>query len=197
MTTCHPIDSLWNRKPKSVERRIAIPTAKEEKVRIPSKTLILATGFEAHSFDIMPMRVTGREQISSVTLRVSRRSDGSEWNHWGMPRYGYLVMLLFTMAGSWWLEWAFKLRVLRRIGFTLMTILPISAFFVLWDWIAIHSGHWDFDYSQTLGLELAFGLPLEEYLFFIIIPLAIILTYEGVTRLKPKWRDRHHDERAS
>jgi hypothetical protein len=48
-----------------------------------------------------------------------------------------------------------------------------------------------------LGLVLVFGLPLEEYLFFIIIPLAIILTYEGVTRLKPQWRDRHHEERAS
>jgi len=111
-----------------------------------------------------------------------------------MPRYGYLVMLLFTMAGSWWLEWAFRLRVLRRIRFTLLTILPISAFFVLWDWIAINSGHWDFDYTQTLGVTLAFGLPLEEYLFFIIIPLAIILTYEGVTRLKPRWRDRYSEQ---
>ncbi len=113
-----------------------------------------------------------------------------------MPRYGYLVMLLFTMAGSWWLEWAFRLRVLRRIKFTLMTILPISLFFILWDWIAIRSGHWDFDYSQTLGVRLAFGLPLEEYLFFIIIPLAIILTYEGVTRLRPQWRDRYAEERS-
>lgn len=77
-----------------------------------------------------------------------------------------------------------------------MTILPISLFFILWDWIAIRSGHWDFDYSQTLGLRLAFGLPLEEYLFFIIIPLAIILTYEGVTRLRPQWRDRYAEERS-
>jgi hypothetical protein len=45
-------------------------------------------------------------------------------------------------------------------------------------------------------VRLAFGLPLEEYLFFIIIPLAIILTYEGVTRLRPQWRDRYAEERS-
>lgn len=107
-----------------------------------------------------------------------------------MARYGYLVMLLFTAMGSWWLEWAFKIRVLRRIGLTLMTILPVSAFFLLWDWFAIHSKHWDFDYSQMLGIIGPFNIPIEEFLFFVIVPLAIILTYEGVTRLRPHWRDR-------
>ena len=91
-----------------------------------------------------------------------------------MPRFGYLAMLLFTAMGSWWLEWAFKIRVLRRIRFTLITIIPI--------------------YSQMLGITGPFGIPLEEYLFFIVIPLAIILTYEGVTSLWPHWRDRHKDE---
>lgn len=108
-----------------------------------------------------------------------------------MSRYGYLVMLIFTATGSWWLEWAFKIRVLRRIRFTLMTILPIALFFLIWDWFAIRSDHWDFDYQQMLGITGPFAIPLEEYLFFIIIPLAIILTYEGVTSLKPDWRDRH------
>lgn len=111
-----------------------------------------------------------------------------------MARYGYLVMLLFTATGSWWLEWAFKIRVLRRLRLTLMTILPVSAFFLLWDWFAIYSKHWDFDYSQMLGIIGPFGIPLEEFLFFLIVPLAIILTYEGVTRLRPQWRDRPASE---
>lgn len=115
-----------------------------------------------------------------------------------MPRYGYLAMLLFTALGSWWLEWAFQLRVLRRLAFTLGTILPVAPFFLLWDWFAIHSGHWHFDFQQMLGVIGPFSIPIEEYLFFIIIPLAIILTYEGVTRLKPRWRDRHlESERES
>lgn len=107
-----------------------------------------------------------------------------------MARYGYLVMLLFTATGSWWLEWAFRIRVLRKLRFTLLTILPISVFFLIWDWFAIRSEHWDFDYSQMLRITGPFNIPLEEYLFFLIVPLAIILTYEGVTKLKPHWRDR-------
>ena len=111
-----------------------------------------------------------------------------------MTRFGYLVMLLFTATGSWWIEWAFKVRVLRRLRFTLATILPISLFFLLWDWLAINQGHWHFDYEQMLGITGPFGIPLEEYLFFIVIPLAIILTYEGLTRLLPHWRDRHQEQ---
>ncbi len=115
----------------------------------------------------------------------------------GMAQFGYLIMLVFTAAGSWWLEWAFKIRVLRRIRFTLVTILPISLFFLLWDWFAIRSRHWDFDYTQMLGITGPFNIPLEEYLFFIVIPLAIILTYEGVRSLKPHWRDRHQEDEWS
>lgn len=104
-------------------------------------------------------------------------------------KMAYLAMLAFTAAGSWWLEWAFQLRVLRRIRFTLLTIAPISLFFLLWDIAAIRLAHWNFDKNQTLGIVLPLDIPLEELLFFIVIPLAIILTYEGVTRLRPGWKE--------
>ena len=77
---------------------------------------------------------------------------------------------------------------------TIFIIFPVSIFFLLWDWFAITSEHWDFDYSQMLAITGPFNIPLEEYLFFLVVPLAIILTYEGVTRLKPHWRDRYPNE---
>jgi lycopene cyclase domain-containing protein len=106
-----------------------------------------------------------------------------------MEKLAYLAMLAFTVAGSWWLEWAFKLRVLRRIRFTLRAIAPISIFFIAWDALAIHLRHWDFDSNQILGIFLPFNIPFEEFLFFLVIPLAIILTYEGVRKLRPKWSE--------
>ena len=106
-----------------------------------------------------------------------------------MAKLAYLAMLGFTIIGSWWLEWAFKLRVLRRIRFTLSTIVPISIFFLLWDALAIRLNHWEFDSHQMLGIVLVFDIPLEELLFFVVIPLAIILTYEGVTKLRPHWKE--------
>ena len=97
-----------------------------------------------------------------------------------LTQFSYFAMLLFTVTGSWWLEFAFKLRVLRRPRLALTAILPVSFFFLVWDAFAIYLEHWTFDKNQILGLFGPFNIPLEEHLFFIFIPLAAILTLEGV-----------------
>jgi lycopene cyclase domain-containing protein len=52
--------------------------------------------------------------------------------------------------------------------------------FITWDLVATAAGHWHFDPAQTLAVRL-WGLPLEEYAFFVVIPLAGILTFEAVS----------------
>jgi lycopene cyclase domain-containing protein len=89
-------------------------------------------------------------------------------------------MLLFVIFGSWWLEFAFKIRVLRRPRLLFMAILPVSIVFLAWDAFAIQQEHWTFDSDQILGIIGPLNIPLEEYLFFIIIPIAAVLTLEGV-----------------
>ncbi|MSX18077.1 MAG: lycopene cyclase domain-containing protein, partial [Actinobacteria bacterium] len=58
----------------------------------------------------------------------------------------------------------------------------------LWDRFAITQGHWRFDNAQVLPLERIWGLPLEEYLFFIFVPLAAILTIEAVRKVNGHWK---------
>jgi lycopene cyclase domain-containing protein len=99
-----------------------------------------------------------------------------------------MAMLIFTVFGSFWLEIALKVGVLRRIKRAMMAIVPVALCFLLWDGYAIARGHWFFDRNQILGIYGPFGIPLEEYLFFIIVPLAAILTLEGITTVKPHWR---------
>lgn len=96
--------------------------------------------------------------------------------------WAYLAMIGFVIVASWWLEWAFDLRVLRAPRRLLLTLFLVIPFFVLWDAYAIAQGHWFFDYSQMTGLIGPLGVPLEEYAFFIFIPIAAVLTWEGVTR---------------
>ena len=97
-------------------------------------------------------------------------------------------MLGFTVVGSFWLEIVLKVGVLRRIKRAMLSILPVSALFILWDAYAVRSGHWFFDREQIVGIYGPFDIPLEEYLFFVIVPLAAIMTIEAVTTVKPHWR---------
>ena len=99
----------------------------------------------------------------------------------------YIAMLAFTIFGSFWLEIALKVRVLKRIRRAMMAIAPVAACFLLWDAYAIANKHWYFDKEQIIGLFGPLNIPLEEYLFFIVIPLAAIMTIEAVRNVKKHW----------
>ena len=105
-----------------------------------------------------------------------------------MLKFGYLAMIAFTVFGSIWLEFVLKVKVLRRYKQAIKAILPISIIFIVWDAYAIASGHWWFDKEQILGIFGPFGIPLEEYLFFTVVPLAAILTIEAVRTVKKHWQ---------
>jgi len=52
---------------------------------------------------------------------------------------------------------------------------------ILWDQLSVRMGLWSFSQNEILGL--LFGLPIEEYLFFIFVPLLSINIYlliEGI-----------------
>jgi lycopene cyclase domain-containing protein len=55
---------------------------------------------------------------------------------------------------------------------------PAAALFAAWDLVASARGHWSFSDRYTIGVRLL-GLPVEEWLFFVVIPLCALLTYEA------------------
>ena len=98
-----------------------------------------------------------------------------------------MAMLIFTVVGSFWLEIFLKVRVLRRVRRWLLSIIPIALLFVGWDAYAISRHHWHFDLTQILQVYGPFNIPVEEYLFFIIVPIAAIMTLEAVRARRPHW----------
>jgi lycopene cyclase domain-containing protein len=64
----------------------------------------------------------------------------------------------------------------RRL--VLAIAIPMVAF-VLWDMVATQRGHWSFNPRYTFGLELG-NLPIEEVLFFIVVPFCALFTWESV-----------------
>jgi lycopene cyclase domain-containing protein len=92
----------------------------------------------------------------------------------------YLVVLAGCLVAAGWLEPALKVNVLRRWRRLLLTLLPVVVVFVLWDVAAITAGHWTFDPEQTTGIVLPGSLPLDEVLFFVVVPVCAILGFEAV-----------------
>ena len=96
-------------------------------------------------------------------------------------------MLLFTVCGSFWLEIVLKIKVLKRFKRVAFSILPVAIPFIIWDAYAVANKHWSFDSKQILGIYGPFNIPLEEFLFFLIVPIAAIMTIEGVRSVKKLW----------
>ena len=101
-----------------------------------------------------------------------------------MRQLSYLGVLGFIVIGTLWLEVLLRTRVIRRWKRLLLTLVPVIALFTAWDLYAIAAGHWWFDPDQTTGIVLPGGVPIEEILFFAVIPLAAILTLEAVRSVK-------------
>lgn len=101
-----------------------------------------------------------------------------------MRHLAYVGMLAFCFLGTLPLEVWLGVRVYRQGKRLLLTLLPVVAVFLVWDLYAIAAGHWDFDPSQLLGVVLPGGVPLEELLFFVVVPTCALLAFEAVRLVK-------------
>ena len=95
----------------------------------------------------------------------------------------YLLVLLGCLLGTLPLELVLRVRVYARWRRLLLTLLPVVVVFVVWDALAIRAGHWSYDPRQTVGLVLG-NLPVEEVLFFLVVPVCSVLALEAVRVVK-------------
>lgn len=113
-----------------------------------------------------------------------------------MRHLSYAVMLAFCLAGTLPLHRAFHLTLARQVRRVALSILPVALVFIAWDVAATRAGHWSFDPEQTLPVRVL-GLPLEELAFFVVVPLAGLLTFEAVGvvlgRPEPPSEAEHED----
>jgi len=105
-------------------------------------------------------------------------------------RYEYLIVLAGCLLVTLPLEFVLGARVYRRPARLAAVVLPVAAVFYLWDLIAVARGHWAFNPDRTSGILLPGQVPLEEALFFVVIPLCGLLTYEAVGTVLARWRAR-------
>ena len=112
-----------------------------------------------------------------------------------MPQHlNYLGALLACLLVTLPLEWLGDgvYRRPRRLGRALAVPVLI---FVAWDVIAAARSHWSYDPGQTMPGPSPLGLPLEEWLFFLVVPTSTLLTYEAVRGLRARWSSRRRPVR--
>jgi lycopene cyclase domain-containing protein len=97
-----------------------------------------------------------------------------------MAHLSYLGLLLACLCFTIPLDFVYASRVLARPVTLLRAIFPGFVVFIAWDLYAISRGQWTYDLRRMTGILLSGRLPLEEALFFLVIPLAAILTFEAI-----------------
>lgn len=104
-----------------------------------------------------------------------------------MSHLAYLAVLAACVLGTAPLELLLGVRVYRRPLRLVLTLLPVVVVFVAWDVYAIARHQWSYDLRRLTGVTLPGRLPLEELLFFLVIPVCSVLTLEAVRRVRG-WR---------
>jgi len=100
-----------------------------------------------------------------------------------MGHLTYLGLLAGCLVVTAPLELVLRVRVYARWRRFLLAVLPTFVVFVAWVLYAIAQGHWQYDADLILGVRLPGGIPLEEVLFFLVVPLCAVLAFEAVRRV--------------
>ncbi len=96
-----------------------------------------------------------------------------------MERFIYLGLMAGSILFPFILSFDRKVHFYTRWKYLLPALLITLATFIVWDVLFTRNGIWWFNRDYVTGLFLI-DLPVEEWLFFIIVPYASIFIYEVV-----------------
>ena len=100
-----------------------------------------------------------------------------------MEQFTYLGLLVGCLVVTAPLELLLRVRVYARWRRLLLAVLPEFSVFVIWVLYAIAQGHWNYSATRTLDVRLPGGIPVEEVLFFLVVPLCSVLALEAVRKM--------------
>jgi lycopene cyclase domain-containing protein len=86
-----------------------------------------------------------------------------------------VLIILFPFLLSF--KWKFKYyKFFKPLG---ASIFIVGISYIIWDVLVTYRGDWGFNEEFLVGIEI-FGLPVEEILFFAVVPFACIFIYENL-----------------
>ena len=101
--------------------------------------------------------------------------------------YRYLIIDILVLSVPLLFSFRQRIKFYRRIPYVLAAFLSVGVIFLVWDVWATSRGDWGFSHEYTTGFRFL-GLPLEEILFFLMIPYSCLFIYENLVCY---FADRH------
>ena len=93
----------------------------------------------------------------------------------------YLVILISVFLVSMVLKLKYKIQLFKSAKKGLLLAVLLLVIGGLWDSYAILRGYWSFEEEFFIGIDIGV-MPLEEYLFMLIIPFLVLVLYGILTR---------------
>ena len=96
-----------------------------------------------------------------------------------MEHYYYLFLDALTLSFPLLRSFESKINYSKKWFALFPSIIIVALIFIVWDVIFTINGVWGFNPRYLVGFEL-FHLPIEEWLFFIVVPFSCVFIYECV-----------------
>jgi lycopene cyclase domain-containing protein len=101
--------------------------------------------------------------------------------------FSYLLVIAFIALCALGVNFGFRLKLGKYWRELLQTEIAILAIYLTWDTWAIAKKSWFFDRHQIVNVDVLPKVPLEELLFFLVVPVMTVLTYKALLKLT-KWK---------
>ncbi len=91
--------------------------------------------------------------------------------------YTYFLILTCSLAGPLVLSFDKKVAFYKKWKFLFPAMIIPAAIYIVWDFYFTSNGVWWFNEKYVTGIKL-YNLPIEEVLFFFIVPYCCVFIYE-------------------
>ena len=96
-----------------------------------------------------------------------------------MLQLNYLILDILILIFPLIFTFTWKFKYYKFFKPLSVSIFIVGISYIIWDILVTARGDWWFNEEFLVGIEI-FGLPIEEIMFFIVVPFACIFIYENL-----------------
>lgn len=101
----------------------------------------------------------------------------------------YFAILAGSLLGPLALSFDSRVAFYKKWKYLFAAMLPPAIFYIAWDVYFTHRGVWSFNPAYISGIKL-WNLPVEEVLFFFVVPYCCMFIYECIRAYFPSLKEK-------